>query len=205
MARLMIKTPGFENQILELRLGVNRVGRDPECEFCIDHPTISSLHCKFLLSADGVYLQDCRSTNGTFVNGQPVMEVWLEAGQTVHLGEVELFVQNTEANIAIPQFERPRPKPPVLLPDGVMLCPRHPQTPVTYRCPHCGEVMCNGCVHILRVEGGQSLLLCPQCSRPCEPLPIARPENQPEPAPSRLSDTTKLKTSRFGRWKKSRS
>ena len=85
MARLLIKTAGLENRILELRLGVNRVGRDPDCEFCVEHPTISSLHCELALTNDGVYLRDCRSTNGTFINGKPVMEAWLDPGQTVHL------------------------------------------------------------------------------------------------------------------------
>ena len=42
MARLLIKTEGLENRTLELRLGVNRVGRDPDCDFPIDHPTVSS-------------------------------------------------------------------------------------------------------------------------------------------------------------------
>ena len=125
MARLLIKTAGLENRTLELRLGVNHVGRDPDCEFCIDHPTVSSLHCEISLTNDGVYIHDCDSTNGTFVNGEPVMETWLNPGQTVHLGDVELFVENTDAHMAIPQFERPRPKPPVVLPErrGVVPAP----------------------------------------------------------------------------------
>src|SRR5471030_1981190 len=99
MARLLIKTAGLENRILELRLGVNRVGRDPRCEFCIDHPTISSRHCELALSGDGVYVRDCNSTNGTFVNGNPVMEAWLDAGQKLRLGNVELLVESTGANM----------------------------------------------------------------------------------------------------------
>ena len=78
MARLLIKTAGLENRTLELRLGVNHVGRDPDCEFCIDHPTISTLHCELSLTNDGVYIRDCKSTNGTFVNSKPVMEAWLD-------------------------------------------------------------------------------------------------------------------------------
>ena len=103
MARLLIKTEGLENQTLELRLGVNHVGRDPDCDFPIDHPTVSTSHCELVLSNDGVMLRDCDSTNGTFVNGEPVKEAWLLPGQTVHLGDVELFVETTEVNVAIPQ------------------------------------------------------------------------------------------------------
>ena len=143
MARLLIKTGGFENQTFELRLGANRVGRDPDCDFPIDHPTVSSNHCELVLSGEGVLIRDCGSTNGTFVNGDPVKEAWLLPGQTVNLGDVELFVESTEVNVAIPKYERERPKPPVVLEGGVMLCPRHPQVPVTYKCTHCNEVMCD--------------------------------------------------------------
>ncbi len=192
MARLLIKTAGLENQTLELRLGVNRVGRDPDCEFCIDHPTISSLHCKFSLSNDGVYIQDCNSTNGTFVNDEPVMEEWLDPGQTVRLGDVELFVESTNANIAIPQFEHERPKPPVVLPGGVLSCKRHPEEHATYRCTNCREVMCNHCIHIMRVKGGTALFLCPLCSHKCEPL-VGVPAKKKKKGILGLLDTVKLK------------
>ena len=197
MARLLIKTAGLHNRILELRLGVNHIGRDPDCEFCIDHPTVSSRHCELALSNDGVYIRDCHSTNGTFVNGQPILEVWLDPGQTVHLGEVELFVESTDAKVEIPQFERPRPKPPVQLPDGAMLCPRHSQSTATFRCTNCHEVMCNACVHVMRVVGavgGQPLFLCPLCSHKCVPLRQAEPK-KPQKGIRGLIDTVKLKFS----------
>ena len=103
------------------------------------------------------------------------MEAWLDPGQTVQLGDVELFVENTEVNVAIPKFERPRPKPPVILPDGAMVCPRHPQEQATYRCTICREVMCGSCVHIMRIKGGQPLFLCLLCSHKCEPLEVGEP------------------------------
>src|SRR5580693_9195793 len=133
MARLLIKTEGLDQRALVLRLGVNHVGRDPDCEHCIDHPTISFLHCELALTADGVYIRDCDSTNGTFLNGEPVMEAWLDPGQKLRLGDVELLVESTDVNVAIPQFERPRQTapPPVILPDGVLSCPRHAETAAT--------------------------------------------------------------------------
>ena len=168
MARLLIKTDGLEEQTLELRFGVNHVGRDPACDFPIAHPSVSALHCELVLSNDGVFIHDCDSTNGTFVNGESIKDAWLRAGQTVQLGEVTLFVENTDVAIAIPQYERERPKPPVLLPGGAMLCPRHPEMQATYKCTHCHEVMCSGCVHTVRRLGGAPLFLCPLCSHPCE-------------------------------------
>jgi len=71
MARLIIQTEGLDKQAVELRMGINRVGRDEHCELQLPHTTVSSLHAELSLSNDGVHLRDCDSTNGTFVNGQP--------------------------------------------------------------------------------------------------------------------------------------
>ena len=76
MARLLIKTDGLENRTLELRFGVNHLGRDPDCDFPIAHPSVSALHCELVLSNDGVLIHDCDSTNGTFVNGEAIKEVF---------------------------------------------------------------------------------------------------------------------------------
>lgn len=194
MARLLIKTRGLEQKVLELRLGINRVGRDPDCDFPIVHSTVSTNHCELVVSSDGVLLHDCDSTNGTFINGDPVTEAWLSPGQEVRLGDVELFVENTEVNVAIPQFERPRQQAltPVVLPDGALSCPRHAQTPATYKCTNCYEVMCSACVHVMRRKGGVPLFLCAVCSHKCERIQVAQPKKK-KGFLGHLVDTVKLR------------
>jgi hypothetical protein len=194
MARLLIKNEGLDERMLELRLGVNRVGRDPDGEICIEHPTISSLHCELALTNDGVYVRDCNSTNGTFVNGEQVVEVWLDPGQILKLGDVELLVESTEAKIAIPEFQRPRQvaPPPVILPDGVVACSRHAAAPATYKCTHCNEVMCSSCVHVMRRKGGVPLFLCVKCSNKCERIQVAQPKKK-KGFLGFLQDTVRLK------------
>ncbi|HXB61143.1 MAG TPA: FHA domain-containing protein [Candidatus Acidoferrales bacterium] len=192
MATLLIKTEGLENQVLELRPGVNRVGRSPDSDFVINHGTVSTNHCEFILSADGVFLRDCDSTNGSSVNGSPIKEARLLAGQTVGLGDVELFVESTEANVVIPEYERPRPKPPVVLPTGAMICPRHTQAEAKYKCTHCREIMCGECVHVLRRKGGSPLFLCPLCSHKCELIQIVTAKKK-KSFVEFLEDTVKLR------------
>jgi hypothetical protein len=175
MARLLVKTEGLGLNTLELRLGVNRVGRDPKNDFPIGHPTVSTHHAELILSADGVVLHDCQSTNGTFVNNQPVSETWLEPGQQVRFGNVELVVESTEASIAIPVIEREKPAPPpVMLADGAMLCPRHPEYFATFQCLVCREIMCSGCVRVIRLKGGAPHYLCVKCHNPCERLALKK-------------------------------
>ena len=82
-------------QAVELRMGVNRVGRDPECELQLNHSTISSLHCELSLSVDGVYLHDCNSTNGTFLNGTRLVAhrpYPVKDGDEIRLGQMVLRV-----------------------------------------------------------------------------------------------------------------
>ena len=177
MAKLLINTKGFENRCINLRLGINRVGRNPECDFQIDHPSISSRHCEFLLSTDGLLVRDLDSTNGTFVDSEQVKEATLLTGQKVTLGGVDLLVESTEITIAIPKFQQPVvvqhkfPQAgvgsPVVMPAGVLVCPRHQEDLATYKCTQCSELVCGKCLHLIKRHGGQALSLCPVCSGHC--------------------------------------
>jgi FHA domain len=170
MAKLLIKSPGFNNQVISLNLGVNRFGRSPGNDFVIEHATVSSRHCEIALGDGNIIVRDCGSTNGTYINDQPVMEAKLTAGQILRIGDVDFLVESTDVTIAIPRFEIPRPAPPVVLTDGSLVCPKHKEARATHQCTHCHEVLCDECVHRLRRRGGKLLKLCPLCSHPCEPI-----------------------------------
>ena len=177
MAKLVVVSDGFNSQTLILRVGANVAGRHPDCAFQIDHFTVSSRHCEFILSPDGVLVRDLNSTNGTFVNSEPVKEAWLCKGQTVHLGNVELIVEDTEIVIAIPQAP-PREIPrmgvgsPAVLPPGTLVCSRHEHLAATYKCTGCSNLSCGKCVRSIKRKGGQPLFICPVCNGKC--LPVAR-------------------------------
>ncbi len=169
MAKLLIKSEGFGNQVVQLKLGVNRFGRSPGNDFQIEHATISARHCEIELGDDGVFVRDCNSTNGTYLDDRPTREAKLAPGQVLRLGDVELLVETTEVTVAIPKVEvAPHKAPPVVLSDGSLVCPRHPESRVTHQCTYCREVMCDACVHQLRRRGGKLLKLCPICSHKCE-------------------------------------
>ncbi len=60
------------------------VGRVGHCGLVIDSPLISREHARLMPTAAGVRLEDLRSTNGTFVNGQRVAgDVLLHPGDRV--------------------------------------------------------------------------------------------------------------------------
>jgi pSer/pThr/pTyr-binding forkhead associated (FHA) protein len=168
MARLVIKSEGRE-QVIELKLGVNRLGRSPDADLQVIHSTISAFHCELELDRGELIIRDCESTNGTFVDGEPINQARVMAGQTFAVGDVEIFVESTDVNVAIPKIEVPVLKaPPVVLKNGALLCSRHLSATVTHRCSHCKEVMCEDCVTRMRRRGGKYLELCPLCSHKVE-------------------------------------
>lgn len=180
MARLIIKTDGLGKQAFELRMGVNHAGRDESCELHLPHPSVSSFHAELALTNDGVHLRDCDSTNGTFIDGQPCADTWLTPGQQIRFGDVELMVESVDAVVAIPQFDRTEPAPaaPVILEDGRTACPRHNEIPATFRCTYCKEMMCNGCVKVMRLKGRAPHYLCRLCSHPAERVEVAAPKKK---------------------------
>src|SRR5438105_180083 len=62
------------------------IGRSPENAIVIDSPNVSRQHCQFLRSDGSIRLIDAGSSNGTFVNGRPVQERELVAGDRIGVG-----------------------------------------------------------------------------------------------------------------------
>src|SRR6478672_6114798 len=105
MARLILKSEGFNDRIFDLKLGINRVGRSADSDLFIDHATVSGLHCEISLVDNELLVRDCQSTNGTFYQGMLISEIRLGAGQTFRVGEVEILVESTDFAVSIPKFE----------------------------------------------------------------------------------------------------
>ena len=90
------------------------IGRDPKCALWIDVPGVSRRHALIRLVSNGgtmtAVLEDLASTNGTFVNEQPVgSPVALEDGQTIRVGEATLTFRASEtAGAATKKITRPR-------------------------------------------------------------------------------------------------
>jgi FHA domain len=202
MAKFLVKTLGLENMVIELRLGVNHLGRSPENDIAIPHTTISRHHCDIELSDAGVTIRDLESSNGTFVDEIPVRETTiLNAGQVVRVGDVEMLVESTDLTVAIPKFvNTDLPAPPVVTANGAMLCPRHPQATVTHKCTFCLEVMCAACVHRLRRKGSKNiLLLCPVCSKAVVAIDDDGSGKKKKSIFARVGETVRMKFSLTGR------
>ena len=175
MVKLVLKSNGAPVETVELKPGLNRLGRSATSDFPIDHPTVSAAHCEILVGEDSVTVRDCGSTNGTFIDDRRITEEPIYPGQRLKLGEVERTLERgplekKEIQIAIPRVEVEQLRSAPLLPDGSSPCLNHPAARAAYKCPQCQHYFCEACLHHLRRVGGEVLQLCPLCSGRCESI-----------------------------------
>jgi diguanylate cyclase (GGDEF)-like protein len=85
-ARLVIIQGEPIGQRLDLGECPAIIGRSPECEMQIAHPSVSRQHCRIWRTKEGYRIQDLNSTNKTFVNDQPVIEAELKDGDLITVG-----------------------------------------------------------------------------------------------------------------------
>jgi pSer/pThr/pTyr-binding forkhead associated (FHA) protein len=94
MAKLVILTQGLSGRAHELNVDRTTIGRVGDNTFQIAETSVSSHHCEVLLRGSDIVIKDLNSTNGTFINDQPVTtESVLKPGQTLRLGTVELKLE----------------------------------------------------------------------------------------------------------------
>ncbi|MDY7231869.1 sigma 54-interacting transcriptional regulator [Hyalangium rubrum] len=67
-----------------------RIGKAPENDVVIDHPTVSRNHLVVRRQGDRFLVQDLDSTNGTFLDGAQVREAYLRPGALLEVGDVRL-------------------------------------------------------------------------------------------------------------------
>ncbi len=94
MPRLVVLTEGFKERSCDLKGGKTTIGRVEDNAFQIPEQSVSSHHCEISVVGAVVSVKDLDSTNGTFIDGNPVKEAVLKPGQTLRLGQVELRFEN---------------------------------------------------------------------------------------------------------------
>lgn len=76
---------------LPLPVGEHVVGRAPDADLRIAHPTVSLRHVLLRVQPDGrVLVRDLGTVNGVLVDGVPVVEAQLHDGNRLVLGEAQL-------------------------------------------------------------------------------------------------------------------
>ena len=77
------------------------IGRNEQCNICIDNESISGQHLKIFIRGDSLHIMDLGSSNGTKVNGMAINsqeDIKLRSGDEVLIGKFSL--QYTNKNLA---------------------------------------------------------------------------------------------------------
>ena len=87
-----------------LKPGEILIGRSSQSQIHIDHESVSRRHARLILSESGVVLSDLGSTNGSYVNDEPVSERALGNGDLIKVGRTILKYLSTD-NIEAAYYE----------------------------------------------------------------------------------------------------
>ena len=66
-----------------------RIGRRPGLELVLPGDSVSKVHAEIYKDGDTLRLRDLGSTNGSFVNGEPVEDGPLAEGDVLHFADLE--------------------------------------------------------------------------------------------------------------------
>jgi pSer/pThr/pTyr-binding forkhead associated (FHA) protein len=93
--RLLVSGPepgpdGSTQRTFEIATPLIILGRGTDCDLRLVDPGVSRHHAEIRVEDGEVVLVDLGSTNGTFVNGQPVRRILLSDGTQVTLGRTTL-------------------------------------------------------------------------------------------------------------------
>ncbi len=95
---------------LEYRLQKERIliGRSSACDLRLNDSSVSALHAELLAKPEGYLLRDLDSTNGIFMLGHRVREVFLNEGSQFQVGNNLLRFEPLQSVLRIPLSRRDR-------------------------------------------------------------------------------------------------
>ena len=105
MAKLVLSVDGVTMREVPLSKERMTLGRKPQNDIVIDNIAVSAEHAVIVTLFNDSFLEDLGSTNGTFVNGQPVKKHFLQNGDTIELGKYRLkFI--ADADMAVQSYRQ---------------------------------------------------------------------------------------------------
>lgn len=71
------------------------LGRDPQCDHVLDYPMVSWRHARISREHNSIFVEDLKSSNGTFVNGERISKrTKVSTGDVVGLGSYRFSLQD---------------------------------------------------------------------------------------------------------------
>lgn len=106
MPSLIVQSGKHKGKKIELPDREVVIGRDESCFIRMTSNEVSRQHCAVSLRADGVYVRDLQSQNGTLVNSVRIdKEQLLHDGDVLQVGPVQFEVAGTRAEMDVVPVE----------------------------------------------------------------------------------------------------
>ncbi|HET7466582.1 MAG TPA: prolyl oligopeptidase family serine peptidase [Candidatus Dormibacteraeota bacterium] len=86
-AKLTFETGPFARRVVGIPDSSATVGRAPDNDIIIGDPATSGHHCRIELRQGAYWISDLGSTNGTLVNGEPIIDKQLDHGDVISIGQ----------------------------------------------------------------------------------------------------------------------
>jgi transcriptional regulator with GAF, ATPase, and Fis domain len=87
MPKLLVVSGPLKNSSFPLPMGEMTIGRDAGNLLAISDPSLSRRHCVLTQAAEGCFIRDLESRNGTFVNGAAVKDAPVNHGDQIAAGD----------------------------------------------------------------------------------------------------------------------
>lgn len=106
-AKLILSMDGLVLKEIPLTKERTTIGRKPHNDIQIDNLAISGEHSVIVTILNDSFLEDLNSTNGTYVNGQPIKKHFLQNNDVVELGKYKLkYINETPTQTTAADFEK---------------------------------------------------------------------------------------------------
>jgi pSer/pThr/pTyr-binding forkhead associated (FHA) protein len=106
-AKLILSMDGLVLKEIPLSKERTTLGRKPHNDIQIDNLAISGEHAVIVTILNDSFLEDLNSTNGTYVNGQPIKKHFLQNSDVIELGKYKLkYINEVPSQTTSADFEK---------------------------------------------------------------------------------------------------
>lgn len=101
-ARLVLEFNDIGNNFsVELLDGITTIGTSNDCNIVLKSRHVSRIHAKIIKNNNHIYIVDCSSTNGTYINGNDIRidkerQYEISAGDIVTLADIDFYIKEVQ-------------------------------------------------------------------------------------------------------------
>ena len=117
MGKLVVSLDGVVIKEVPITKDKTTLGRRPYNDIVIDNLAISGEHAVLQMVGNDVFIEDLKSTNGTYINGKAIKKQLLADNDTVEIGKYKIkFLLNDGSDYEKTMILKPGSTPPNLGP-----------------------------------------------------------------------------------------